>query len=130
MSSENKSLSNFVDIIDNLARLHEWEAKNFPLLNSLTGRILYYRIAQNSFAENSENQRTMKHLTSDSGFTEKSLRIRLNLMEAEGFIECKYNENDARTRFPIPTDKFFAAMYLHSSQAKRILGEDFVLIKK
>jgi hypothetical protein len=130
MNKENASFLQFIEIIDNLATLHEWEAKNFPLLTSLTGRTLYYRIAQRAIDENKNNSKTMKELINDSGFTERSLRNRLHSMEEDGFIVSTQSMVDARSKFPMPNEKFYAAMYLHANQAKRILEQDFLLIKK
>lgn len=130
MTQEKLSFFQFVEIIDSLADLHEWENKNFPLLSSLTGRILYYRIAQRAINENKKYSQTMKDLAIDSGFTERSLRNRISLMEEEGFVVSSVNETDGRSKYPIPNEKFFAAMYLHARQAKRILEKDFLLIKK
>jgi hypothetical protein len=130
MNKEEISLLDFLEIVDSLARLHEWEAKNFPLVNSMTGRALYYRIAQRELSDDKPSSNTMKALISDSGFSEKSLRNRINTMAEENFISFSQNEIDARSKFPIPKEKFFAAMFLHASQAKRILEKNFILIKK
>ncbi len=132
MNKETTTFLEFIEIIDNLARLHEWEIKNLPILNSLTGRLLYYRIAQRAIKKDvsSSSNRTMKELISDSGFTERSLRSRLISMEEEGFVIPTKNMRDGRSRFPIPDEKMYAAMYLHASQAKRIMEESYLLIKK
>jgi hypothetical protein len=127
---KNEDFIAFVDVLTNLAELHEWEIKNFPLLNSLTGRLLYYRIAQRAIQSEKNHTNTIKDLTGDSGFTEKSLRNRMNEMENEEFIYSVQNSIDGRSKFPIPKEKFLAAMYFHASQARKILEKDFILIKK
>jgi hypothetical protein len=129
MNKEDASFLEFVDIIENMAKLHEWESKNLPLLNSLTGRSLYYRIAQRALSGDS-NSNTMKDLILDSDFTEKSLRNRLNIMEEDGFVISTQSEVDGRSKFPVPREKFYAAMYLHAGQIKRILGENYLVLKK
>ena len=35
-------------LVVSLAELHQWELQNHPLLDTLTGRHLYYRLAQES----------------------------------------------------------------------------------
>jgi hypothetical protein len=129
MNKEDASFLEFVDIIKNMAKLHQWESKNLPLLNSLTGRTLYYRIAQRALSGDG-NSSTMKDITLDSDFTEKSLRNRLIIMNKEEFIKFSQNEVDGRSRFPVPMEKFYAAMYLHAGQIKRILGENYLVLKK
>lgn len=130
MNKEDANFRDFIEIIDNMARLHEWEMKNLPLLNSLTGRSLYYKIAQISLNFDDNKLNTMKDLIVDSDFTEKSLRTRLNIMEQEGFVVSTQSGIDGRSRFPVPKDKFYALMYLHAGQIKRILGNNFLIIKK
>jgi hypothetical protein len=80
---KNEDFIAFVDVLTNLAELHEWEIKNFPLLNSLTGRLLYYRIAQRAIQSEKNHTNTIKDLIGDSGFTEKSLSATLH---QAGFI--------------------------------------------
>lgn len=127
---KNEDFIAFVDVIGNLAELHEWEIKNFPLINSLTGRLLYYRIAQRSIQSGKNYPNTLKDLVGDSGFTEKSLRNRMNAMANEDFIYSSQSSIDGRSKFPVPKEKFLAAMYFHASQAKRIIERDFILIRK
>jgi hypothetical protein len=129
MNKEDASFLEFVDIIKNMAKLHDWESKNLPLLNSLTGRALYYRIAQRALSVDGDSN-TMKDIILDSEFTEKSLRNRLILMSKEEFITFTQSEVDGRSRFPVPMEKFYAAMYLHAGQIKRILGENYLVLKK
>lgn len=129
MNKEDIKFIDFIKIIDCMAKLHEWEEKNFPLLNSLTGKSLYYRIAQRALNDNL-NTNTMKDLILDSDYTEKSLRNRLNTMEEDGFVITTKNELDGRSKFPEPREKFYAAMYLHASQIIRVLGENYIILKK
>ena len=130
MNKEKASFRNFIDIIDSMARIQEWEEKNLPLLNSLTGRSLYYKIARISLSVEDEKSNTMKDLTVGSEFTEKSLRNRINLMEKEGFVASAQSGVDGRSRYPAPKDKFYDLMILHASQIKKILENDFLIIKK
>lgn len=126
----NEDFKNFIDVIGTLAELHEWENKNFPLINSLTGRLLYYRIAQRSMLSEDEFSNTIKDLIGDSGFTEKSLRSRLISMANEDYIYSSQNNIDGRSKFLLPKEKFLAAMYFHASNAKRIINRNFILMKK
>ncbi len=130
MNAEEIELNRFIKIIGNLAKLHEWEMKNFPLMTSLTGRMLYFRIAQRALGDGKDLSKAMKELMGDGSFTEKALRSRLQQMEDEGYIVTVHGEADARFKAPIPTDKFYAAIYLHAEQVRRIFDEDYLMIDK
>ena len=130
MNKEDASFRNFIEIIDSMAKIQEWEEKNLPLLNSLTGRSLYYKIARISLSGENEKFNTMKGLAAGSDFTEKSLRNRINLMEKDGFVASAQSGVDGRSRYPSPKDKFYDLMLMHASQIKKILGNDFLIIRK
>jgi DNA-binding MarR family transcriptional regulator len=74
--------------------------------------------------------RALKDLMGGSGYTEKGLRNRIREMEKEGYIVLKSGEKDARSKYLMPTDKFYDAIYAHAEQARRIFGEDFLMIEK
>lgn len=54
-------------IIALLAELHEWELTNAPLLSTLTGRHLYFRMAQRAVGDREHLSRALKDLTSGAG---------------------------------------------------------------
>jgi DNA-binding MarR family transcriptional regulator len=117
-------------MVANLAELHEWELKFCPLLTTQTGRHLFFRIAQRAVGERVLLSRALKDLMGGSDYTEKGLRNRIREMEKEGYIVLKSGEKDARSKYLMPTDKFYDAIYAHAEQARRIFGEDFLMIEK
>ena len=117
-------------IVANLAELHEWELQNAPILSSLTGRHLYYRIAQRAVADRSLLPRALKDLMGGSGFTEKALRTRMREMEAAGLIEAVSLETDGRSKCLMPSEKLYESIYLHADQVRRIFEKNFLLIEK
>jgi len=117
-------------IIANMAELHEWELESAPLLSTLTGRHLYFRIAQRAVGDRELLSRALKDLTGGVGYTEKALRTRMREMEREGLIASVSARDDARSRHLMPTEKFYEAIYLHADRFKRIFEKDFFIIEK
>jgi len=60
-------------IVSNLADLHEWEISHAPLLNTLTGRHLYYRIAQRAVGDRALLSRSLKDLMGGGRLYRKSI---------------------------------------------------------
>lgn len=116
-------------LVATLAELHEWEL-NHPLLSTLTGRHLYFRIAQRAVGDRSLLSRALKELTGGVGYTEKALRTRIREMERESYIESFNGLDDGRSKCLMPTEKFYESVYQHVDQAKRILAKRFLLIEK
>jgi DNA-binding MarR family transcriptional regulator len=117
-------------IVANLAELHEWELDHSPMLSTLTGRHLYFRIAQRAVGDRSLLSKALKDLMGGSGYTEKALRIRMREMEADGYIASVNGEDDARSKYLMPTEKFYEAIYIHADQVRRIFEKDFLMIEK
>ena len=130
MSTKEFNSSLLTTMVANLAELHEWELKFCPLLTTQTGRHLFFRIAQRAVGERVLLSRALKDLMGGSGFTEKGLRNRIREMEKQGYIVLKNGEKDARSKYLMPTEKFYEAIYSHAEQARRIFGEDFLMIEK
>lgn len=117
-------------IVANLSRLHEWELDHSPCLSTLTGRHLYFRIAQRAVGERELLSKALKDLMGGSTYTEKALRIRMREMEKEGYIASVNGKNDARSKYLMPTEKFYESIYLHADQVRRIFEKDFLMIEK
>jgi hypothetical protein len=117
-------------IVVALTELHEWELECAPLLATLTGRHLYYRIARRAVGDRSLLSRSLKDLMGGVGYTDKALRTRMRDLEKDGFVESFYCENDARSRYLMPTERFYESVYLHAAHVKYILEKNFLLIQK
>lgn len=117
-------------IIALLAELHEWELTNAPLLSTLTGRHLYFRMAQRAVGDREHLSRALKDLTSGAGYTEKALRMRMRDMERDGYTEALNGLEDGRSKYLMPTEKFYQELYSHAAQVKQILRKNYLLIQK
>lgn len=130
MSAKQINTSQLTAVVASLAELHEWETEHSPLLKTMTGRHLYFRIAQRAVGDRALLSRALKDLMGGSGFTEKGLRTRMREMEANGYIASVNGEDDARSKYLMPTEKFYEAIYLHADQVRRIFEKDFLMIEK
>jgi DNA-binding MarR family transcriptional regulator len=117
-------------IVAILAQLHEWEVDHAPFLSSLTGRHLYFRIAQRAVGDRALLSKALKDLIGGSIYTEKALRTRMREMERDGYITSVIGEEDARSKYLMPTEKFYEAIYLHADQVRRIFEKNFIIIEK
>ena len=101
-----------------------------PLLATLTGRHLYFRIAQRAIGDRALLSKALKDLMGGAGYTEKGLRNRIHQMEKEGYIVSVNGEEDGRSKYLMPTEKFYEAIYWHADQVRRIFEKDFLIIEK
>ena len=130
MNSRDINTAQLTAIVANLAELHEWELDHAPLLSTLTGRHLYYRIAQRAVGDRALLSRALKDLMGGSGYTEKALRTRMREMERAHLIESVSGEEDGRSKYLMPTEKFYESIYLHASQVKKTFEKNFFLIER
>jgi hypothetical protein len=130
LSSKEINTSQLTAIVANLAELHEWELEFCPLLATLTGRHLFFRIAQRSIGDRAHLSRALKDLMGGNGFTEKGLRNRIQQMKKEGYIIAVTAEDDGRSKYLMPTEKFYEAIYWHADKVRRIFEKDFLMIEK
>lgn len=130
MTAKELNTTQLTAIVANLTELHEWELMNSPLLSTLTGRHLYYRIAQRAIGNRELLSRALKDLTVGSTYSDKALRTRMREMEVEGYIATVSCEDDARSKHLMPTEIFYEAIYRHADQVRRIFEKDFLLIEK
>ena len=65
-----------------------------------------------------------------AGYTEKALRTRMRDMEQAGFIEAVSGKDDARSKYLMPTERFYESIYSHAEQVKKIFDRKFLLIEK
>lgn len=130
LSKEEMNTDELVSLIHGLIELDEWERANSTFFQSVTSRYLYFKIAERSVIEGSLVNRSLKDLYQTPFLSEKALRIRLREFERDGVIESVQSGQDKRSRFLMPSEKFYESVYLHAEQAKRIFSERFYLIKK
>ena len=117
-------------LVSSLAELHQWELDNLPLLSTLTGRHLYYRMAEETFHPELAVTKALKDLFSGAHFTEKALCSRMREMEREGLIDTVTRKFDARSKQLVPTAKFHELLHAHAEQVKRSFDKHYLLVEK
>lgn len=130
LSKDEMNTDELISLMHGLAELDEWERSNSTLFQSVTSRYLYFKIAEKSVIEGALVNRSLKDLYQTPFLSEKALRIRLREFEREGFIESVQAGHDKRSRFLIPSEKFYENVCRHAEQAKKIFSENFYLIKR
>jgi hypothetical protein len=113
-----------------MAKLYDWEMANSPFMQSVTGRHLYFKIANRVIGEKTLLEKSMKDLYQGANLTEKAVRLRLRDFESQNYLRSVCNDQDARVRCLMPTESMYEAMYLHANTAKKILSENFLIFKK
>ncbi len=117
-------------LISSLAELHQWELENLPILSTLTGRHLYYRMAEETFHPEMALTKALKDLFGGAHFTEKALRSRMREMERQGLIETITRQSDARSKQLVPTEKFHELLQAHAEQVRQSFDKHYLLIEK
>ena len=74
--------------------------------------------------------KALKELMGSGGYTEKALRLRMRELEREGYIHSVSAEADGRSKYLVPTEKFYEAVYMHAEQVRKIFEKNFLMIEK
>lgn len=115
-----------------LAELHYWELKQMPLLHTMTGRSLYFRILQEALKAQIDNvgDQNPMEVFNNNHFTDRAMRVRMQSMCKEGLLEMVPAPNDGRIKHVLPTEKFFALGNAHAMQLRKLLEQRFIIVNK
>jgi hypothetical protein len=118
-------------IISSLVKIYQWEMGSADFFHNVTARHLYFNISQRAIVEQSLTTKSMKDIYHGSEhFTEKGIRIRLREFEENGHLETFPCANDARVKYIKPSEKTMRFIYSHAQYTKKILLENFILVRK
>lgn len=113
------------------AALFEWESRELPCLNTISGRTLYYAVAQRFLCDEGSELRYAPLKTLAVCQTDRAMRKRIDDFVEQGLLTVQLQPHDARTRDVVPTAKLVAmferhsqAMHDHFSQRFHILPKD------
>ncbi len=112
-----------------LADMNLWEAVNCAPLNTVSGRFLYFKIAQQVMREGTGVQ-ALKDLHVDAHLSERAIRLKLREFEREGWIESVTTPSDKRTRQLVVTPKLLALIQAHAQALDQSLGQALLVIAK
>ena len=119
-------------LADSLAELHYWELKHMPLMHTITGRGLYFKVLQETLqghADSVGGQNPMETFNSNH-FTDRAMRTRMQAMCKEGLLEMVPSPYDGRAKHVMPTQKFFDLSNTHATQLRKLLERHFILVNK
>ncbi len=118
-------------IISALVKIYEWEMQTPDFFYNVTSRHLYMKIAERAIVEESLMNKSMKDMYhGNTNLTEKGVRIRLREFEEKGKVRSIACKKDGRVKYLVPSESMLEFIYLHASHIKKILSEEFILIKK
>lgn len=118
-------------IISALVKIYGWEMQSPHFFQNITSRHLYLKIAERAIVEESLMTKSMKEIYhGGNGLTEKGIRLRLREFEENGQVRSIACKNDGRVKYLVPSESMLEFIYLHASCIKRILSEEFILVKK
>lgn len=111
------------------AALFEWESRELPFLNTISGRTLYYAVAQRFLSDHpGQRQAPLKSLAICQ--TERAMRKRIDDFVAQGLLTVQPQAHDARSRDVVPTPKLVHLFEKHSQAMHDLFGQRFHILPK
>lgn len=119
-----------IALADSLAELHEWELTHMPMMQTMTGRNLYFMIIQLALDANGDGDKALKEVFSSNHFTARAMRTRMQSMRNEGLLDLVPAPDDGRIKHLMPTAKFYESVSAHTEQLRRLLERSFIVLNK
>ncbi len=111
-----------------LVALNAWEQKHNPMLQTQSGRSLYFQLAQILLAPVEGDGVSMKQRLGDA--SERSMRDHMRLFQEAGLLTEKSGTQDARTRQIVPTEKFTEGLRQHLDLCIELLEDRYLMVEK
>lgn len=109
-----------------MIQMHDWENRQLQELQTLTGRELYFRIAEVCLNDSQPPQLKLFHGRS----TERAMRQRMREFEELGLIDVLNNMSDQRTKYLVPTEKFLEHLNQHLDLLRLFCDRRFLMVEK
>jgi hypothetical protein len=110
-----------------MIQMHDWENRQLQELQTLTGRELYFRIAEVCLND-SQLPQQLKLFHGRS--TERAIRQRMREFEELGLIDVSHNMSDQRTKCVVPTEKFLQHLNQHLDLLRFFCDRRFLMMEK
>lgn len=130
MKTTEHESEDFRALMKSLVELHEWELAHMPMMQTMTGRSLYYRMVQAVLNPQQDGEKALKEMFSSNHFTARAMRTRMQSMRQEGWLELQSGHEDARMKHLTPTANFTDLALAHAQQLRKLLGRFFIVINK
>lgn len=123
----NKLAEDFA-LVQILTDLHAWEATHIPLLKSVSGRQLYFSVAQQAVLMG--RPPTVKEVVMAQHITDRAMRTKLAEFIEANYLDLKPSDNDGRSKSLYPTEKYNSHLWMHVQEFRRIIDSHFYIIDR
>jgi hypothetical protein len=127
MPNEFENSVNEPNLLRVMIQMHDWENRQRQELQTLTGRDLYFRIAEVCL---NDSQLPQQLKLFDGRSTERAIRQRMREFEELGLIDVSNNMSDQRTKCVLPTEKFLQHLNQHLDQLRFFCDRRFLMMEK
>lgn len=116
------------NLLQILIEINQWEDSQGRELQTVSGRDLYFKIAATLLDESVGKKRPLKLLS--GRITDRATRSRIREFQELGLVEVVDNEDDARTKRVVPTDKFIRRLNHHLHLFKQLCDARYLMVLK
>lgn len=117
MPNEFEMSVNESNLLRVLVQMNDWESRHRQELQTLTGRELYFRIAEGCLKDPQSPQLLKLY---QGKLTDRAIRQRMREFEEMGLIDVSTNTADKRTKRVVPTETFMRNLSQHLYQLKKL----------
>ena len=110
-----------------LIEINQWEDSQGRELQTVSGRDLYFRIAATLLDDSAGKKQPLKQLS--GRITDRATRNRIREFQELGLIDVVDNEDDARTKRVVPTEKFIRRLNHHLHLFKRLFDVRYLMVE-
>lgn len=116
------------NLLQILIDINLWEVHQGRELQTISGRDLYFLIAATLLTDADGKSQSLKLL--NGRMTDRATRNRIREFQALGLVEVIDNEDDARTKRVVPTEKFIRRLNHHLYMFQQICQNRFLMLDK
>jgi hypothetical protein len=116
------------NLLQILIDINQWEVHQGRELQTISGRDLYFLIAATLLTDADGKPQSLKLL--NGRMTDRATRNRIREFQELGLVDVVDNEDDARTKRVVPTEKFIRRLNHHLHLFKQLCGVRYLMIDK
>lgn len=116
------------NLLQILIDINLWEVHQGRELQTISGRDLYFLIAATLLTDADGKPQSLKLL--NGRMTDRATRNRIREFQELGLVDVVDNEDDARTKRVVPTEKFIRRLNHHLHLFKQLCGVRYLMIDK
>lgn len=116
------------NLLQILIDINLWEVHQGRELQTISGRDLYFLIAATLLTDADGKLQSLKLL--NGRMTDRATRNRIREFQELGLVDVVDNEDDARTKRVVPTEKFIRRLNHHLHLFKQLCGVRYLMVDK